>query len=239
MSPPSASEGRSPERCVVAGHEGSDSAGRAVARSVRAAGASGKVVIVTVEPKMPSHGIVAEPLVESGEQASRLLAEAREIAEPPCSTDVLSVARRQTRERGRRNPGRCASHTRGPHRPRTYRQELPRPRDSRFGGPAGGEGRTLRRARRRLTQRPEETRARLHLSMSAHYRRALAPPIGMTMYGPRALVRPRPSRTRPWSSPTRRSRFLLGSTARRDGPVMGAYGWAEPAPRGGPTPGGT
>jgi nucleotide-binding universal stress UspA family protein len=77
----------------VVGYDGSDSAGRAVARSVRAAGASGNVVIVTVEPRMPSHGIVAEPLVEPGEQASRLLAEAREIAEPPCSTDVRTVAR--------------------------------------------------------------------------------------------------------------------------------------------------
>jgi nucleotide-binding universal stress UspA family protein len=93
MSPPSASEGPSAERCVVVGYDGSDSAGRAVARSVRAAGANGKLIIVTVEPRMPSHGIVAEPLVEPGEQASRLLAEAREIAQPACSTDMLIVAR--------------------------------------------------------------------------------------------------------------------------------------------------
>jgi nucleotide-binding universal stress UspA family protein len=93
MSQISASEGRSPEPCVVVGYDGSDSAKRAVARGVRAAGAGGKVVIVAVEPTMPSHGIVAEPLVEPGEHASRLLAEAREIAEPPSSTGVRTVAR--------------------------------------------------------------------------------------------------------------------------------------------------
>jgi nucleotide-binding universal stress UspA family protein len=77
----------------VVGYDGSDSAKRAVARSVRAAGAGGKVVIVAVEPRLPSHGIVAEPLVEPGEHASCLLAEAREIAEPPSSTNVRTVAR--------------------------------------------------------------------------------------------------------------------------------------------------
>jgi nucleotide-binding universal stress UspA family protein len=77
----------------VVGYDGSDSAGRAVARGVRAAGVSSKVVIVTVEPRMPSHGIVAEPLVEPGEQAAHLLTEAREIAGPRCSTDVRTVAR--------------------------------------------------------------------------------------------------------------------------------------------------
>jgi nucleotide-binding universal stress UspA family protein len=94
MTPPSASEGRSPHRCVVVGYDGSDSARRAVTRGARAAGPRGKVVIVTVEPRTPSHGILAEPLVEPGEHPSRLLAEAREITEPPCSSDVRTVARR-------------------------------------------------------------------------------------------------------------------------------------------------
>jgi hypothetical protein len=64
MSRVTASEDRSPERCVVVGYDGSDSARRAVARSVRSAGPRGKVVVVTVDPQMLSDGIVAQPLIE-------------------------------------------------------------------------------------------------------------------------------------------------------------------------------
>ena len=96
MSRVSASEDRSPERCVVVGYDGSDSAGRAVARSVRAAGPRGQVILVTVEPKMHADGISSEPLVEPGDHPSHLLADARAVAARTCAsgaTDVRTVAR--------------------------------------------------------------------------------------------------------------------------------------------------
>ena len=77
----------------MVGYDGSDSARRAVARGVRAAGPRGQVILVTVEPKMHDDGIVAEQLVEPGDQPSRLLAEAQAIAARTCATDVRTVAR--------------------------------------------------------------------------------------------------------------------------------------------------
>jgi nucleotide-binding universal stress UspA family protein len=93
MSRVSASEDRSPERSVVVGYDGSDSAGRPVARSVRSAGPRGKVVVVTVDPRMLSDGIVAEPLIEAGVPPSQLLADAREIAAAPRATEIRTEAR--------------------------------------------------------------------------------------------------------------------------------------------------
>jgi nucleotide-binding universal stress UspA family protein len=77
----------------VVGYDGSDSARRAVARGVRAAGPRGQVILVTVEPKLHEDGIVAEQLVEPGDQPSQLLAEAQAVAEQTCATDVRPVAR--------------------------------------------------------------------------------------------------------------------------------------------------
>ena len=80
----------------MVGYDGSDSARRAVARGVRAAGARGQVILVTVEPKMPEDSIVAEPFVERGDQPSQLLAEAHAIAArtgATGATDVRTVAR--------------------------------------------------------------------------------------------------------------------------------------------------
>ena len=77
----------------MVGYDGSDSARRAVARGVRAAGARGQVILVTVEPKLHEDGIIAEQLVEPGDQPSQLLAEAQAVAERTCATDVRTVAR--------------------------------------------------------------------------------------------------------------------------------------------------
>jgi nucleotide-binding universal stress UspA family protein len=83
----------------VVGYDGSDSARRAVARGVRAAGPRGQVILVAVEPKMHEDGIVAEQLVEPGDKPSQLLAEAHAIAARACATgatgatDVRTVAR--------------------------------------------------------------------------------------------------------------------------------------------------
>jgi nucleotide-binding universal stress UspA family protein len=94
-----AGEGQVTEARVVVGYDGSDSAGRAVARGVRAAGPRGQVILVTVEPKMRDDGIVAEQLVEPGDQPSQLLAEAHAIAARTCAAganDVRTVAREGT-----------------------------------------------------------------------------------------------------------------------------------------------
>jgi nucleotide-binding universal stress UspA family protein len=91
-----ASEGQATEARVVVGYDGSDSARRAVARGVRAAGPRGQVMVVTVEPKLHEDGIVAEQLVEPGDQPSQLLAEAHAIAARTCAAgavDVRTVAR--------------------------------------------------------------------------------------------------------------------------------------------------
>jgi nucleotide-binding universal stress UspA family protein len=91
-----AGEGQATEACVVVGYDGSDSARRAVARGVRAAGPRGQVILVTVEPKMHDDGIIAEQLVEPGDQPSQLLAEAHAIAARTCAagaSDVRTVAR--------------------------------------------------------------------------------------------------------------------------------------------------
>ena len=88
-----AGEGQATEARVVVGYDGSDSARRAVARGVRAAGPRGQVILVTVEPKMHDDGIIAEQLVEPGDQPSRLLAEVQAIAARTCAIDVRTVAR--------------------------------------------------------------------------------------------------------------------------------------------------
>ena len=96
MSRVSAIEGQATELRVVVGYDGSDSARRAVARGVRAAGPRGQVILVAVEPRLHEYGIVAEQLVEPGDQPSQLLAEAHAIAARTCSTaatDVRTVAR--------------------------------------------------------------------------------------------------------------------------------------------------
>jgi nucleotide-binding universal stress UspA family protein len=93
MSRLSASKGRSRGCRVVVGYDGSDCARRAVARSARAAGPHGRVVVVTVEPRMPSSGIAAEPLIDPGEPPAQLLADARAIAASTCATDVHTVER--------------------------------------------------------------------------------------------------------------------------------------------------
>ena len=86
-----AGEGQATEARVVVGYDGSDSARRAVARAVRAAGPRGQVILVTVEPKMHDDGIVAEQLVEPGDQPSQLLAEAHAIAARTCATDATDT----------------------------------------------------------------------------------------------------------------------------------------------------
>ena len=86
-----ASEGQATEARVVVGYDGSDSARRAVARGVRAAGPRGQVILVAVEPKMHDDGIVAEQLVERGDKPSQLLAEAQAIAARTCATDATDV----------------------------------------------------------------------------------------------------------------------------------------------------
>jgi nucleotide-binding universal stress UspA family protein len=94
-----ASEGQATDARVVVGYDGSESARRAVARGVRAAGPRGQVILVTVEPKMRDDGIVAEQLVEPGDQPSQLLAEAHAIAARTCAAganDVRTVAREGT-----------------------------------------------------------------------------------------------------------------------------------------------
>ena len=91
-----AGEGQTTEARVVVGYDGSDSARRAVARGVRAAGPRGKVILVAVEPKMHEDGIVAKQLVEPGDKPSQLLAEAHAIAARTCATgapEVRTVAR--------------------------------------------------------------------------------------------------------------------------------------------------
>jgi nucleotide-binding universal stress UspA family protein len=75
----------------VVGYDGSDSARRAVARGVRAAGPRGQVILVAVEPKMHDDGIVAEQLVERGDKPSQLLAEAQAIAARTCATDATDA----------------------------------------------------------------------------------------------------------------------------------------------------
>ena len=75
----------------MVGYDGSDSARRAVARGVRAAGPRGQVILVAVEPKMHDDGIVAEQLVERGDKPSQLLAEAQAIAARTCATDATDV----------------------------------------------------------------------------------------------------------------------------------------------------
>ena len=91
MTPVRAGEGQATEARVVVGYDGSDSARRAVARGVRAAGPRGQVILVAVEPKMHEDGIVAEPLVEPGDQPSQLLAEAHAIAARTCATDATDT----------------------------------------------------------------------------------------------------------------------------------------------------
>ena len=86
-----AGEGQATEARVVVGYDGSDSARRAVARGVRAAGPRGQVILVAVEPKMHDDGIVAEQLVERGDKPSQLLAEAQAIAARTCATDATDV----------------------------------------------------------------------------------------------------------------------------------------------------
>ena len=86
-----ASEGQATEARVVVGYDGSDSARRAVARGVRAAGPRGQVILVTVEPKMHENSIVAEQLVEPGDQPSQLLAEAHAIAARTGATGATDV----------------------------------------------------------------------------------------------------------------------------------------------------
>ena len=88
-----AGEGQATEARVVVGYDGSDSARRAVARGVRAAGPRGQVILVAVEPKLHEDGIIAEQLVEPGDQPSQLLAEAHAIAARTCAIDVRTVAR--------------------------------------------------------------------------------------------------------------------------------------------------
>jgi nucleotide-binding universal stress UspA family protein len=83
------------ERSTVVGYDGSDAAKRAVARAAEAAGEHGSVVIVTVEPQLFSSGPAAEPLVEPGDDPSRLVADARVIvAERGTVGDVVVVARK-------------------------------------------------------------------------------------------------------------------------------------------------
>jgi nucleotide-binding universal stress UspA family protein len=89
-------EGQATEARVVVGYDGSDSARRAVARAVRAAGPHGQLILVTVEPKLHEDGIVAEQLVEPGDQPSQLAAEAHAIVAGTCvagAIDVRTVAR--------------------------------------------------------------------------------------------------------------------------------------------------
>ena len=86
-----AGEGQATEARVVVGYDGSESARRAVARGVRAAGPRGQVILVTVEPKMHDDAIAAEQLVEPGDKPSQLLAEAHAIAARTGATDATDV----------------------------------------------------------------------------------------------------------------------------------------------------
>lgn len=83
------------ERPIVVGYDGSRAAKRALARAAEAAGEHGTVVIVTTEPQLFSSGPAAEPLVEPGDDPSRLLADARVIvAERGIVGNVVVVARK-------------------------------------------------------------------------------------------------------------------------------------------------
>jgi nucleotide-binding universal stress UspA family protein len=82
------------ERSIVVGYDGSDAAKRALARAAESAGEHGTVVIVTIEPQLFSAGPAAEPLVEPGDDPSRLIADARVIvAERGTVGDVVVVTR--------------------------------------------------------------------------------------------------------------------------------------------------
>jgi nucleotide-binding universal stress UspA family protein len=82
------------ERSIVVGYDGSDAAKRALARAAEAAGDHGTVVIVTTEPQLFSSGLAAEPLVEPGDDPSRLVADARVIvAEHGTVGNVVVVTR--------------------------------------------------------------------------------------------------------------------------------------------------
>jgi nucleotide-binding universal stress UspA family protein len=52
------------------------------------------VVVVTVDPRVLSDGIVAQPLIEPGVPPSQLLADAREIAAATRATEVRTEARK-------------------------------------------------------------------------------------------------------------------------------------------------
>ena len=81
-------------RSIVVGYDGSDAARRALGRAGETAGEHGTVVIVTIEPQLFSSGLAAEPLVEPGDDPSRLLADGRVIvAERGTVGDVVVVAR--------------------------------------------------------------------------------------------------------------------------------------------------
>jgi nucleotide-binding universal stress UspA family protein len=84
-----------PERSIVVGYDGSDAATRALGRAAETAGEHGTVVIVTTEPQLFSCGPSAEPLIEPGDDAWRLLADAQAIvAERGTVANVIVAARK-------------------------------------------------------------------------------------------------------------------------------------------------
>jgi nucleotide-binding universal stress UspA family protein len=81
-------------RTVVVGLDGSDSAERALARAASLVREDGLLVLVGVAAEMQSPGLLAAPLLDTGNgDVARLLAEAREQVLPDAAA-CLAVARR-------------------------------------------------------------------------------------------------------------------------------------------------
>jgi hypothetical protein len=78
-------------------------------------------MLVPVEPSAHLDGIVAEPLLETADELSRLLADARSLVARTCTIDVRTSQGMETRQRNSCEPrGRqCRSH-----RHRAVRHEL-------------------------------------------------------------------------------------------------------------------
>jgi nucleotide-binding universal stress UspA family protein len=86
---------REPARWIVVGYDGSESATRALARAADVAGPRGTVVILTTEPQAYSNGSNPEPLIETGDDPSRLLEDARGlVAAHAPAADVVIVSRK-------------------------------------------------------------------------------------------------------------------------------------------------
>jgi hypothetical protein len=134
---------RRPECCVVVGYDGSTPPTRS--RAEPSDRHRGRVMLVPVEPSAHLDGIVAEPLLETADELSRLLADARGLVARTCTIDVRTVARdgnpAEELLRAARPPMPISSSPGGPARTSTAR-------DSRLGGRSRRRARAMRRPRR-------------------------------------------------------------------------------------------